>query len=188
MRGSGNLGDTGIINFSSHCCFPKFHNDIILIRMLDVSHKAVVSASKISNTCQDHWMGRFCTWQDWEAGDSTIQLSGIIQWTLRRRRVCYPLQCTTPHYARDTRVVENQKKVDWLYCLEGNNTTAAHHGEGATTSSSKVKFNGSYGFEYGKNNAYGPEQAVTLYTGDVLNFVLGVVHRPCTRCSIVNGP
>ena len=63
-----------------------------------------------------------------------------------------------------------------LSCLGGNNTTDTPHDEEATTAS-KPNFNGSYGFEYGKNNAYGPEQTVTLYPGDVLYFSSGMWHR-----------
>ncbi|KAL7535424.1 hypothetical protein ACHAXR_009713 [Thalassiosira sp. AJA248-18] len=94
----------------------------------------------------------------------TIQLSGIKRWTLRRGRVRHPLRGTTPHYARDSSVVENQLKVARLSCLAGNGTTSG------------VEFDSSYGFEYGEHNAYGPEQTVTLYPGDVLYFPSGMWH------------
>jgi len=100
----------------------------------------------------------------------TIQLSGIKRWTLRRGRVRHPLRGTTPHYARDASVVENQLKVARLSCLGGNSSTEA-------TASPEGIFNGSYGFEYGENNAHGPEQTITLHPGDVLYFPSGMWHR-----------
>ncbi|KAL3779401.1 hypothetical protein ACHAWO_012365 [Cyclotella atomus] len=90
----------------------------------------------------------------------TIQISGVKQWTLRRGRVRHPLRATTPHYLRDGSVVENQLKVARL-CLNGNDPAPDQ---------------GLYGFEYSDNNAYGQEQTVTLYSGDVLYFPSGMWH------------
>ena len=93
----------------------------------------------------------------------TIQLSGIKRWTLRRGRVRHPLRGTTPHYARETSVVENQLKIARLSCLGGN--------------ADKHEFSGAYGLEYDDNNAYGPEQTVELRPGDVLYFPAGMWHQ-----------
>ena len=92
----------------------------------------------------------------------TIQLSGIKRWTLRRGRIPHPLRATTPHYARDASVIENQLKVARLSCL-----SAVEDNECAGKK---------YGFEYGDNNAYGPEQTITLYPGDVFYFPSGMWH------------
>ena len=54
-------------------------------------------------------------------------------------------------------MIENQLKVNRLACLGGNAE--------------------SYGFEYDDNNAYGEEQIVTLYPGDVFYFPSGMWHR-----------
>ena len=90
----------------------------------------------------------------------TIQLSGVKQWTLRRGRVRHPLRATTPHYCRDATVIENQLKVGRL-CMAGEDTAANK---------------GNYGFEYNDNNAYGPEETITLHPGDVLYFPSGMWH------------
>lgn len=86
------------------------------------------------------------------------------RWTLRRGRVMHPLRATTPHYARDASVVENQLKVARLSCLGGN----------ATTNDNTIE--NSYGFEYNDNNAVGEEQVVTLYPGDCFYFPSGMWH------------
>mmetsp|Transcript_16452 Transcript_16452/g.35758 ORF Transcript_16452/g.35758 Transcript_16452/m.35758 type:complete len:694 (+) Transcript_16452:49-2130(+) len=104
----------------------------------------------------------------------TIQLSGVKRWTLRRGRIRHPLRATTPHYARDASVVENQLKVARLSCL-GENTTVHQCGK-KVVSAAEIDV-GAYGFEYGENNAYGPEQTVTLCPGDVLYFPSGMWHR-----------
>jgi len=72
----------------------------------------------------------------------------------------HPLRATTPHYARDASVVENQLKVARLSCLGGNATSNEN----------------SYGFEYNDNNAVGEEQVVTLYPGDCFYFPSGMWH------------
>jgi hypothetical protein len=97
----------------------------------------------------------------------TIQLSGVKRWTLRRGRVRHPLRGTTPHYARDASVVENQLKVARLSCL----------GSKIDDDSNGASFHGRYGFDYDDNNAYGPEQTITLHTGDVLYFPAGMWHK-----------
>jgi hypothetical protein len=91
----------------------------------------------------------------------TVQLSGVKRWTLRRGRVRHPLRGTTPHYAREGSVIENQLKVARLSCMSG------------TTSSE----NNTYGFEYGENNAYGPEMTITLHPGDCFYFPSGMWHK-----------
>ena len=88
----------------------------------------------------------------------TIQLSGIKKWTLRRGRVRHPLRGTTPHYCREASVVENQLKMARMCCAEDASQTK-------------------YGFEYGENNAYGEEETVVLYPGDVLYFPSGMWHK-----------
>ena len=96
----------------------------------------------------------------------TIQLSGVKRWTLRRGRVRHPLRGTTPHYARDASVVENQLKVARLSCSGCRNSD-----------DDDVNFHGQYGYEYNDNNAFGPEQTITLHTGDVLYFPAGMWHK-----------
>lgn len=91
----------------------------------------------------------------------TLQLSGVKQWTFRRGRVLHPLRATTPHYCRDATVIENQLKVGRLCCVAKENA---------------VTTQGSYGFEYNDNNAYGPEETITLHPGDVLYFPSGMWH------------
>jgi hypothetical protein len=91
----------------------------------------------------------------------TIQLSGVKRWTLRRGRVRHPLRATTPHYCREASVIENQLKIARLSCMAGD---------------ASKDVTGNYGFEYNDNNAYGPEQVVTLYPGDVLYFPSGMWH------------
>lgn len=91
----------------------------------------------------------------------TIQLSGVKRWTLRRGRVRHPLRGTTPHYAREGSVIENQLKVARLSCMSG--TTSCE--------------NNTYGFEYGENNAYGPEMTITLHPGDCFYFPSGMWHK-----------
>ena len=91
----------------------------------------------------------------------TIQLSGIKQWTLKRGRVRHPLRATTPHYCREATVVENQLKVARLCCMAGDDAAPDLS---------------NYGFEYNDNNAYGTEQTITLYPGDVLYFPSGMWH------------
>jgi hypothetical protein len=54
-------------------------------------------------------------------------------------------------------VVEDQLKAARLLCPSSSSTT--------------------YGFEYNNSNAYGPEQTVTLYPGDVLYFPAGMWHK-----------
>ncbi|KAL7548600.1 hypothetical protein ACHAWF_011872 [Thalassiosira exigua] len=96
----------------------------------------------------------------------TIQLSGVKRWTLRRGRVRHPLRATAPHFSpRDPTLVENQLKAARLACLAGN------------ASAANGTFDGAYGFEYGDDNAYGPEETVTLRPGDVLYFPAGMWHR-----------
>ena len=75
----------------------------------------------------------------------------------------HPLRATTPHYARDASVVENQLKVARLSCMSGNATN-------------DTTFENSYGFEYNDNNAHGEEQVVTLYPGDCFYFPSGMWH------------
>mmetsp|Transcript_8491 Transcript_8491/g.12438 ORF Transcript_8491/g.12438 Transcript_8491/m.12438 type:complete len:635 (-) Transcript_8491:209-2113(-) len=101
----------------------------------------------------------------------TIQLSGIKKWTLRRGTVRHPIRATTPHYSRDATVIENQLKLARLSCLSGN---AVMDSSSETADSTRGK---SYGFEYGDNNAYGPEQTITLYPGDVFYFPSGMWHK-----------
>ena len=91
----------------------------------------------------------------------TIQLSGVKRWTLRRGRVRHPLRATTPHYCREASVVENQLKVARLCCMVGDAAATVQ---------------GNYGFVYNDHNAYGPEQTITLYPGDVLYFPSGMWH------------
>ncbi|KAL9181801.1 hypothetical protein ACHAXT_012144 [Thalassiosira profunda] len=100
----------------------------------------------------------------------TIQLSGVKRWTLRRGRVRHPVRATTPHYAREGSVVENQLKLARLSCLGGNAVRNLTPGEVDATE-------GPYGFEYGDNNAYGPEETIVVYPGDVLYFPSGMWHR-----------
>ena len=97
----------------------------------------------------------------------TIQLSGVKRWTLRRGRIRHPLRGTTPHYARDASVVENQLKVARLSCL----------GSKSDDASIGAPFQGRYGFDYDDNNAYGPEQTITIHMGDVLYFPAGMWHK-----------
>ena len=95
----------------------------------------------------------------------TVQLSGVKRWTLRRGRVPSPLRATTPHYAREAGVVENQLKVARMSCGGGGGAGAGAGG-----------YDGPHGFECGEDNAHGPEQAVTLHPGDVLYFPSGMWH------------
>ncbi len=90
----------------------------------------------------------------------TIQLSGVKKWTLRRGRVRHPLRGTTPHYAREGSVIENQLKVARLSCMSSCDSDTS-----------------AYGFEYGENNSYGPEMSITLHPGDCFYFPSGMWHK-----------
>ena len=95
----------------------------------------------------------------------TIQLSGVKKWTLRRGRVSHPLRATTPHYAREGSVIENQLKVARLSCMSG------------TSTDSNTNNPNPYGFEYDENNTFGPEQTITLHPGDCFYFPSGMWHK-----------
>lgn len=99
----------------------------------------------------------------------TVQVSGVKRWTLRRGRVSSPLRATTPHYAREASVVENQLKVARMSC-GGGGDGGGGKGEGGP------RYGGPHGFECGEDNALGPEQTVTLHPGDVLYFPSGMWH------------
>jgi len=134
----------------------------LFIGAAGASGAASAAASSQSNNAKGdkkHTTGWHTDFQE----NFTIQLSGIKRWTLRRGRVRHPLRGTTPHYARDASVVENQLKVARLSCLGGNAGAEESNG-------------GSYGFEYGENNTIGEEQTITLYPGDVFYFPSGMWH------------
>eukprot|EP00985_Skeletonema_marinoi_P028537 scaffold25188_cov136-Skeletonema_marinoi.AAC.5 len=116
------------------------------------------SKSKDNGSAKKHLTGWHTDFQE----NFTIQLSGVKKWTLRRGRVRHPLRGTTPHYAREGSVIENQLKVARLSCMSG------------TTTSQDTS---AYGFEYGENNAYGPEMTITLYPGDCFYFPSGMWHK-----------
>ncbi|EJK48576.1 hypothetical protein THAOC_32612, partial [Thalassiosira oceanica] len=84
-------------------------------------------------------------------------------------RVSSPLRATTPHYAREASVVENQLKVARMSC-GGGGDGGGGKGEGGP------RYGGPHGFECGEDNALGPEQTVTLHPGDVLYFPSGMWH------------
>lgn len=107
--------------------------------------------------------GKVTGWHTDFQENFTIQISGVKRWTLRRGRVAHPLRATTPHYARDESVVENQLKVARLSCLAGN-----------VMPDDEAPL---YGFEYNDNNAYGEEQTITIYPGDVFYFPSGMWHK-----------
>ena len=100
----------------------------------------------------------------------TIQLSGVKRWTLRRGRVPSPLRATTPHYAREASVIENQLKVARMSCGHGAGGRDRGRGGGGP------RYDGPHGFECGEDNAHGPERTVTLRPGDVLYFPSGMWH------------
>jgi len=128
---------------------------------LFISTSSSSSTSKENGSSKKHLTGWHTDFQE----NFTIQLSGVKRWTLRRGRVRHPLRGTTPHYAREASVIENQLKVARLSCMSG------------TGCDSDTENNNPYGFEYGENNAYGPEMTVTLYPGDCLYFPSGMWHK-----------
>jgi hypothetical protein len=127
---------------------------------LFISTSSSSSKSKDNGSTKKHLTGWHTDFQE----NFTIQLSGVKKWTLRRGRVRHPLRGTTPHYAREASVIENQLKVARLSSMSG------------TGGDSDIE-NNPYGFEYGENNAYGSEMTLTLYPGDCLYFPSGMWHK-----------
>ena len=126
-----------------------------------------ISTSSLSSKCKDNGSVKKSHLTGWHTDfqeNFTIQLSGVKRWTLRRGRVRHPLRGTTPHYAREGSVIENQLKVARLSCMSGASSTSD------TRSST-------YGFEYGENNADGPEMTITLHPGDCFYFPSGMWHK-----------
>lgn len=119
------------------------------------------SSSSSSSKCKDNGSVSHLTgWHTDFQENFTIQLSGVKKWTLRRGRVRHPLRGTTPHYAREGSVIENQLKVARLSCMSSCDSDTS-----------------AYGFEFGDNNAYGPEMSITLHPGDCFYFPSGMWHK-----------
>jgi hypothetical protein len=158
------IGTTSPI--SAATAAPSSNDESIDASSFDNKKRSRSSSSSNSNSSsRRHATGWHTDFQE----NFTIQLSGIKCWTVRRGRIQHPLRGTTPHFVRDVGVVEDQLKAARLLCHPSSSSS--------TSSSCYTKNSSEYGFEYNNSNAYGPEQTVTLYPGDVLYFPAGMWHK-----------